>query len=193
MERTTECDHGRPTGRRTRDLYGILDRFRSRREQHTLCGALERRNRIEPLGQLDVGLISHDLESSVRETAQLPLDGLNDARMPVTRREHTDAAGEIDIALTFHIPDFCVVGARSKQGRRGRHAPSHRGIAAGVQDLIGRGLLLIDSHFVFLSMKVCAISVFHTVPTLGRCVCECDRCRLVTNGAEDGLSCFTTP
>ena len=61
----------------------------------------------------------------MREPRKLCFDGADDFGMAVPGIEHADAAGEIDVALAFHVPDLGVLGARRKYLRH--HADAARG------------------------------------------------------------------
>ena len=81
--------------------------------------AFHRRDRVQLLGQLDIGLVSHDLKRRVRVGIELFGNGRHHAGMSVPHVEHGDAAREIDVALAFHVPDLGILGS-GREDRCGR-------------------------------------------------------------------------
>ena len=89
------------------------------------------REPVEPLGQLDVGLVGRDREADVGEPVELLADRLDDAGVPVTGVDHADAAAEIDQAVAVGVGQHRAFGVHDGDGRDGGHAPRHRLGAAG--------------------------------------------------------------
>ncbi len=94
VKRAREGDDCRTPGRRAGNLDGVLDCFRARCHKQSLLGEITRRQPIEPLGQVEVRLVGSDVKAGVGKLAQLPCDGLDDARMPVSRVENGDSAAK---------------------------------------------------------------------------------------------------
>jgi hypothetical protein len=106
---------------------GNLDRvyhgFGARRKQKRLCGSRKRRDLVQPLAKLDVGLIGHDLEGGVGEGVNLLLDRRDHLGMAVASVEHCDAAGKVDVALAVPVPKLGAFGSFGKD-RIGRGHPA---------------------------------------------------------------------
>ena len=81
--------------------------------------AREGRELVQPLAELDIGLVGHDLEGGVGEGVELLLHRRDHLRMAVAGVEHGDAAGEIDEALAVACP-------RARSLRRARQRPDRR-------------------------------------------------------------------
>ena len=96
MEGALERDHRRTLRVEARELDGVLDRLGAGVEEGGLGGAAERRERQQPLGELDVRLVRDDREVRVDEAGHLLGRGLEDARMRVAHVQATDAAREVD-------------------------------------------------------------------------------------------------
>ena len=120
-----EGDDRRPAGRDTRDLHCRLDRLYARRQQQALRRTLERRDRIEPLGQADVGLVRHHLEGGMRKALELRADCRDHFGVPMSRGQHADAAGEIHITAADTVPHLGILGAHGEFGRSTGDAARH--------------------------------------------------------------------
>jgi hypothetical protein len=57
--------------------------------------------------------------------------------MPVSRVQHADPAGKVDVTTAFDIPDLRVLGAVGEQWGHLTDAPSHSGDTAGIEFGIG--------------------------------------------------------
>ena len=105
MEAALEADHGRPARVAARELDRVLDRLGAGVEERRLGRAGERRDRVEPLGVLDVDLVRDDREVGVEEARGLLLHRRDDARMRVADVEAADAAGEVDERVAVDVGD----------------------------------------------------------------------------------------
>jgi hypothetical protein len=114
VERVVERDDGRPTGRLAGDLHGVLDGLGAGIGEHRLGLAVDRRDRVEPLGELDVGLVGRDVETGVRLELRLPLDGRDHFRCRVAHVQDRDASREVDQPVAVDVFD-------DRAGRSGRH------------------------------------------------------------------------
>jgi hypothetical protein len=106
-------DHARTSGGRTGDLDRVLDGFGAGVDQKRLLRRAARGGRIEPLAQLDVGLVGDHLEAGVGEGRQLLARRLDDPGMAVPGIDHRDTGAEVDPATTFDVPDFGIPPAVS--------------------------------------------------------------------------------
>ena len=95
MEAVVKRDHGRPAGRCARDLDRVLNCFRAAVEKQRLLGELTWRKGGDAARQFDVRLVHRHAEARVRESSDLPLDGLHHFRVRVTHRQRSDAGGEV--------------------------------------------------------------------------------------------------
>ena len=103
VEAALERDHGRPLRVCARELHGVLDRLGAGVEERGLRRRRDRRQRAEPLGELDVDLVRHDREVGVREELHLLLGRRDDARVRVADREAADAAREVDERVAVDV------------------------------------------------------------------------------------------
>ena len=105
MEAALEADDGGAARVGARELDRVLDRLGARVEEGRLRGAAERREREQPLGQLDVHLVRDHGEVGVQEARRLLLHGLDDVRVRVADVEDADAAREVDERVPVDVGD----------------------------------------------------------------------------------------
>ena len=127
MEGPLERDHAGPLRVRARELDRVLDRLGAGVEEGRLRRARERRDRDQPLGELDVDLVRHDREVRVREARELLLRGFDDSRVRVPDVQAADAAGEVDERIAVDVCDRRAAALRREDGmderkRSGDHA-----------------------------------------------------------------------
>ncbi len=134
-----EADHARPAGVGAGDLDRVFQRLGAAGQQQRLLGKVARRQRVQLLGQFDIGLVGQHLEAGVGVQLQLCLDCLDHLRVAVAGVEHGDAAGKVDVALALDVPDLGVVGAGGEDGVGVADTAGHRGVAPGHQ--LGVGLV----------------------------------------------------
>ena len=103
VERALEADHRRTTGVGARELHCVLDRLRASVEERRLPRPAERREREQPLGDVDVDLVRDDGEVGVEEPRRLLLHRLDDVRVRVPDVEAADAAGEVDERVAVDV------------------------------------------------------------------------------------------
>ena len=131
VEAAREGDDAGAAGGSPGDLDRVLGGFRACGEEYRLERAGDRSQRIQTLGQRDVGLVHHHLEAGMGEALHLLLDRSDDLGMAVARVDHRNAAGKVDVALAFDIPQFGIAGAGSRERGRVPDATDDGGIAAG--------------------------------------------------------------
>ena len=112
VEGALEGDHGRPLRVRAGELDRVLDRLGAGVEERRLGGAGDRRDRDQPLGELDVDLVRDDREVGVREARELLLRRLDDARVRVADVQAADAAGEVDERVAVDVGERRAAGPR---------------------------------------------------------------------------------
>ena len=105
VERALERDDGLPLRVQARELDGVLDRLGAGVEERGARLAADRRERAEPLGELDVALVRDDREVGVQEALGLLGDRLDDARVVVADVRHADAADEVDERVAVDVGD----------------------------------------------------------------------------------------
>ncbi len=105
-----EGDDAGAAGGGAGDLDGVFQRLGASGEEHGFRRSLDRGDRVEPLGQGDIGLIRRDLEAGMGEAVELLADGRYHLRVAVPGIEHRDAGGEVDIPLPLRVPQFGVLG-----------------------------------------------------------------------------------
>ena len=108
-------DDARALGVIARNLDGVLDRLGAGGKQDRLLRRRSGRQRVEPLAQGDVALVRSHLETGMGELSQLLLQRSYHLWVRVAGVEHGDAAGEVDIAASFDVPEF---GVPAPAGRR---------------------------------------------------------------------------
>ena len=111
MERALERDHALALRVEPRELDRVLDRLGARVEERAARLAADRRQRAEPLGELDVALVRNDREVRVEEAVDLLGDRRDDAGMVVADVRHADAADEIDERVAVDVRDRRSAGA----------------------------------------------------------------------------------
>ena len=125
VKAAVECNDAASAGIGARDFYGVLDRFRTRREKHRLLRRAPRRKSVEFFREFDRGGVGSHHYAGVREPVQLRGNGFLDPGMYMTRVAHRDAARKVDVSLTFDVPYLRTFGARRKYGRQMTLSASH--------------------------------------------------------------------
>ena len=110
VEAARECDDRRTFGVNARDLDRVLDRLGAGIQEDRLLGKVTRRRGVEPLGEVNIGLVGEHMKTGVRKQLALLGDGLHDAWMPVPGIEHGDAGREIDESPAIDVPNFRIFG-----------------------------------------------------------------------------------
>ena len=124
MERAVERDHRGPPRVRARELDRVLDRLRPGVEERRLRRPRERREREQPLGELDVDLVGDDGEVGVGEAVELLLRRGDDLRVGVADVETADAAGEVDERVAVDVGDRRAPGLGGDDGKGERQRRS---------------------------------------------------------------------
>ena len=107
----------------------------------------DRRQRVQALGEAYVGIIHRHLEAGVGEALHLLFDGGHHFGMAMAGVDDGDPAGEIDVALALHVPQFGVKGALCEDS--GGMADAARDRSGAAREPIGvAGLFrsLVDRH-----------------------------------------------
>ncbi len=128
-----EGDDGWFAGGVTRDLYGILNRFRATIEENGFLGEISRRDFDDTLGKRHVWLVHHDAKAGMHKFRGLLGDGLHHLRTAMTDVHDTDAPGKIDIAIAIDIFDHGPFGLFSKYGHGRSNASRYKLLAARQQ------------------------------------------------------------
>jgi len=97
-------------------LTAFFRRLGAGREEDGLGRPLEGRERIEPFGKCDIRFVGDDLKSRMSIKGELLLDGGDHLRVPVTRIEHGDTAGEIDEPASILVPELGIFGPGGETG-----------------------------------------------------------------------------
>ena len=95
----------RPPGRLARDLDRVLDRLRAGVREHRLRRTVDRRERVQPLGELDVRLVRRHVEARVRVELCLTLDGGDHLGRGVADVQHRDPRREVDQPVAVDVLD----------------------------------------------------------------------------------------
>ncbi len=138
MKTAGESHHRGALGKGPRHLDGVLHRFGAGIHEQGFLVEITRSRRVEPLRQGYVGLIGRYVEAGVGEAFHLRLHRRHHFGVAVAGVEHADAAGEVDIALAFHVPQLGVLGSIGKYSVDVGGALSHRGLTPLHQLGIGR-------------------------------------------------------
>ena len=139
VEAAGEGDHRLAPGGVARDLDRVLDRFGTGGDEDGLLVEITRRDGVQPLGQVHVVLVRHDLVAGVGEAVELRLHRFHHSGVAMAGVDHRDAAREIDIAAAFDVPDFGILGAVGIDLRRHADAARDRLVLA-----LGQGGVLHD-------------------------------------------------
>ena len=142
MEAACKSDHRGAVGRGARNLDRILNRLGPGGEENRLVRGRARRESVELLGERHIRFVRRYLEAGMGKAFELLLDRRHHLGVAMAAIEHTDAAGEIDIAFAFDVPKLGVVRLRSKDFRGRTHASRHRGLPTRQKFLIGRHRVL---------------------------------------------------
>src|SRR5690242_13471834 len=121
-----------------RDLDGVLDRLGAGAEEDGFLRGLAGGELVELLRQRDVAFVWSDLKAGVDEAIELLRDRRLHFRMRVPCIEHSDATGEIDIALSLHVPQLGVGSPVGVDAQGVRDSAWDGVLAALVQFGVGR-------------------------------------------------------
>src|SRR5262249_51020814 len=124
--RVVEHHHGLPPGRLARDLDSVLHRLGAGVEQRRALLEVTRREGVELLAYLYVGLVRCDHEAGVREALDLAAYRLDDARRGVAHGGHRDAGGEVDPLAALNVGQRAAAGVVDVGRDGGGDAPGHR-------------------------------------------------------------------
>ena len=105
MKAAVEGDDGRPPRVGARELDRVLHSLGARVEEGRPLLAADRYELEQALGQRDVVLVRDDREVGVRETLDLLLRRLDDARVRVADVQAADAAREVDERVAVDVGD----------------------------------------------------------------------------------------
>ena len=130
-------DDPAPPGMRARHLHSILQRLCARGEKDRLHRPFDGRNRIQLLGQRDIGFVGRYLKRAMRKPVELRLHRRHNARITVASVAHRDPAGEIDVALPLGIKRLGIIAALKKALVGGGDAARHGGFAPRPKFSIG--------------------------------------------------------
>ena len=133
-----EGDDRGALGMEARDLDRVLDGLRAGAQEDGFLRRLARGERVELLGEGDVALVGRHLKAGVDEAVELLRDRCLDFRVHVPGIEHGDAAGEIDVALAFDVPELRVGSAVGVDGQGVRDSARNGVLAALLQFGVGR-------------------------------------------------------
>ena len=140
MEATCKRDDSASSGGSAGDLDAVLDCFCTGGEEDRACRALERRQRIQPLRQFDIGLVGEHLHAGMGEPAHLLGRGGDDLGVAVPGVQHRDATCEIDVAAAFDVPDLGIARVVGIHAGRVRQRAGDGGSAACEQGRVRRRL-----------------------------------------------------
>ena len=112
------------------NLDRVLDSLGTCGDQQRLFGRITGGQRVQLLGQLDVGTIRHNLKRGVRIVVFLRLGGSDNLGMTVTGVQHTNAADKVDITVAFNVPQLGVFRVFGIDGCGRCDTPCNSGIAA---------------------------------------------------------------
>ncbi len=115
------------------NLDGVFHRLSAGGEQRGFLGVAAGREGVELFGQADIAFIRHDLIAGVGEVLQLLLQRGDDLGMAMADVHHRDAAGEVDIALAFDVPQLGALGAVGVEAGHHAHAAGRGSGAARLE------------------------------------------------------------
>ena len=130
VEAVFEADHGGAAGVAAGDLDRVLDRLGAGVDEEGLLGEVAGGERVELLGELDVALVSGDLEAHVQEGVELAADGGDDARVAMADVDAADASAEVDEAVAVEIFKGRALGGADEDGGAGVDSARDGGGAA---------------------------------------------------------------
>ena len=138
MKAVLEADDGLPAGERAGRLDRVLDRLRPAVQEEGPLGVIARGERVQPLGQRDIGLVARHREADVEIAVELLADRVQHRGMAVPDVDHADPAAEVDEPIAVHVGKHGALGVGNRDGRDGGDASRHRLRAAREQGLAFR-------------------------------------------------------
>ena len=130
MERVVERDHGRPSRRLAGDLHRVLHSLSPGVREHRPLVELPGRQRVQPLGELDVGLVRRHVEARVRVELQLLLRRRHHLGRRVADVQDRDARGEVDQPVAVDVLDDRARGPGRDDGMDVEHGLGDGGLPA---------------------------------------------------------------
>jgi hypothetical protein len=109
MKTAGESDHCGTLGMVARDLDGVLDGLGAGTQKQGFLGEVAGHQRIQPLGEVHIGLVGSNVETGVRKRQRLLRHGFHDPRMAMAGVEHGNARREIDVAPAVDIPELRIL------------------------------------------------------------------------------------
>ena len=117
MKCVLEAHHCLPAGEEPSRLDGILHPFGAAVDEKRALLMIPRRDRIQPLGQLDVRLVGRDREREMEIVIELVPNRGEHLGMPVPYIQSADSAGEIDQAVAIGVGNHRAFRMRHRDGR----------------------------------------------------------------------------
>jgi hypothetical protein len=130
VEAALEGDDAGPTGGAAGQLDGAVDRLGPAVAQEHLGVVEERRQLGDGLRGLDVRLVLEH-HGRVQEALDLPVDGVEHARVPVAGVRDGDAGAEVEVAPAFDVPHPAALGAVGDHVEVRRQHRRHHVVVAG--------------------------------------------------------------
>ena len=122
MESVLEAHDALAAGEMPRHLHRILHRLGAAIQEKRALRLIARRDAVEALGQLYVGLVGGYRKADVGVAVELGANGGDDRGMPVSGIDHPDASTEIDEPIAVRIGDDRAFGVSDGDGGDRRHA-----------------------------------------------------------------------
>ena len=106
-----EGDHARTAGVAARHFDGVFHGFGASGEERGFLGVVARGDGVEFFRHRHIQLVGHNLIAGVAEFLGLGGHGGGHFVVQVAGVQHANAAGKVDVAATFDVPEFSVFGA----------------------------------------------------------------------------------
>ena len=119
VECVLDGEDGGTASMSSRNLHGILDRFRSAVHEQRFLGEMAGRELIQLLCQFHVRFIPGDGEAEVEKRVELSVHGCDDAWIAMSYVDGADASSEIDEAIAVNIFECRTFSVPDENGRRG--------------------------------------------------------------------------
>jgi hypothetical protein len=121
VETVLKAHHSLPAGIMSRHFDCVFDGLGSAVHQKRPLRVTTGSDTVEPLGELDIGLVGSHWKAHMGKLVELALDRVDHLGVPVTRVHHADASAEVDEPVAVNVGQHRAFGMRHRHRSDGRH------------------------------------------------------------------------